>query len=322
MYIFYIYMVYIIWQSFIVSLVPSPLIWKSLYLLIYILTFFHSLNLHSFLVTHTVPDTHWLGGSSRESCSEQPLDLGRARNPQASLIRQPPPAAGWVTRVPAVMLGILGLKSESISHMQMYTDAFTCLYSPPSSGSQAWSRHSMKDFIALCWTNEFGEVDVAVLQVTEGRSAPVSPTESWSWWVAEWTCCISPPGCALGHSAWIERAEGSVLSWSNTLSMAATVSCNSFLVWNSGRCSQSFGDFLHVISSLLSKWTWEEHQVPWPHGPCMCTCACALGCVCFCAHTREAESTGLVCSQTCQPHNFIIREDANVPWLENVTLRD
>lgn len=58
MYILYIYMVYIIWQSFIVSLVSSPLIWKCLHLLIYILTFFHSLNLHSFLVTHTVPDTH------------------------------------------------------------------------------------------------------------------------------------------------------------------------------------------------------------------------------------------------------------------------
>lgn len=49
-----------------------------IYSFIYLKFFLHSLNLHSFLVTQNVSNIPLLGGSSRETCEEQTLDLGRA----------------------------------------------------------------------------------------------------------------------------------------------------------------------------------------------------------------------------------------------------
>ena len=54
----------------------------------------------------------------------------------------------------------------------------------------------------------------------------------------------------------------------------------------------------------------------WPHdpmAPSMSLRVCVHGDACAPVHTLEnAGRKGLVCSQTSQFHNFIIREDANV----------
>lgn len=60
-----------------------------------------------------------------------------------------------------------------------------------------------------------------------------------------------------------------------------------------------------------------DSLAPWPHDP-MAPSTSLLVCVhldvCAPVHTlKNAGSKGLVCSQTNQLHNFIIREDANVP---------
>ena len=86
-----------------------------------------------------------------------------------------------------------------------------------------------------------------------------------------------------------------------------------------------------AFSSLPSKMesqlltTSEEKRIPWPRGPItpwprgpMAPSTSLRVCVhldvCAPVHMlKNAGSKGLVCSQTSQLHNFIIREDANVP---------
>lgn len=103
--------------------------------------------------------------------------------PQVSLIRQPPPAAHWVTKASAVTPGIPCVKSVRTSVLFRRGQIRLCFLIHPSlrdfGQCQAWRRHSTNP----CWRDELGEVGVSKLEVREGRSSAMLSTE---WKSGEW----------------------------------------------------------------------------------------------------------------------------------------